>query len=254
MRGLRVVAGYIGRHHVGLLALALLLAGGTAYAAGLSKNSVRSPQIKNGQVKSVDLRDNGVKSVDIRNGTLGSADFGSGSVNGNSIAENAVSGPQVADDAIGATEITGGAVGADEIADGTVGAAELDPASVGNLISFGGSFANDGVAREILVIPGLGTLEAKCEPTNNFSVTYRPTPGVPQEMRFFAEDPIDGTPKVSTGFLGESAIGGGGAPFSTYDARIWSYTDEKVVRIDVQGNQSGSCLFRAQASVDSNEA
>lgn len=263
MNGLKAVSGYVRRHHVGLIALVLLLAGGTAYAGALSKNSVRSPQIKNGQVRSVDLRNNGVKGVDIRNGTLGTVDFGVGSVTGDSIAADSVGRSELLDDSVGADEIENGSVGsdkiadgsvgADEISDGSVGADELDPDSVGDLISYGGSFANDDVYRELLAVPGLGTLEGKCSAGNSFSVRYVPAPGVTQQVQFFAEDPIDGSPKVGTGSLTDTPVGGGGAPFTRINSEIWTYTDEKVVRIELSGTENGACFFSALASVDSNE-
>lgn len=52
--------------------LALVVAlGGTAYAAGLPRNSVGSPQIKNGAVRSVDIKDGAVTGQDVRESSLG---------------------------------------------------------------------------------------------------------------------------------------------------------------------------------------
>ena len=50
----------------GLLALFLVIAGGTAYAA----NTIGSSDIIDGQVKSVDIGNNQVQSVDVRDDTL----------------------------------------------------------------------------------------------------------------------------------------------------------------------------------------
>lgn len=57
-------------------ALVLAVAGGgtAAFAAGLAKNSVGSPQIKNGQVKTADLGKNAVTTAKIKNGTVSLAD------------------------------------------------------------------------------------------------------------------------------------------------------------------------------------
>lgn len=49
------VAAYVRRHHLALLCLALIAGGGTAYAAGLANNSVKSRHIANGQIKVPDL-------------------------------------------------------------------------------------------------------------------------------------------------------------------------------------------------------
>lgn len=56
--------------------LALVVAlGGTAYAAGLPKDSVRSKHIKNNAVKSVDIKDSGLTGVDLADGSVKGADI-----------------------------------------------------------------------------------------------------------------------------------------------------------------------------------
>jgi hypothetical protein len=55
----------------GFLALFLVIAGGTAYAA----NTVFSADIVNGEVKSVDIGDNQVLTADVRNANLTGADI-----------------------------------------------------------------------------------------------------------------------------------------------------------------------------------
>jgi len=52
-------------------ALALVLGGGVAVAAGLAPNSVGSKQIKPQAVKSSDLKNNGVKGKDVKESSLG---------------------------------------------------------------------------------------------------------------------------------------------------------------------------------------
>ena len=56
---------------MGALALFLVIAGGTAYAA----NTIGSADIINGQVKSADIGDNQVQSIDVKNGGLTGADI-----------------------------------------------------------------------------------------------------------------------------------------------------------------------------------
>jgi hypothetical protein len=73
----------------GLLALFLVIAGGTAYAA----NTVLSEDIVDGEVKSVDIGTGQVRSADVRNdnlsgGGLGSADIANDSLSGLDIAES----------------------------------------------------------------------------------------------------------------------------------------------------------------------
>jgi len=57
------------------LVIAVSGVGGAAYAAGLAKNSVGSPQIKDGQVKAVDLGTDVVRSPKVKDGTLGQNDL-----------------------------------------------------------------------------------------------------------------------------------------------------------------------------------
>ena len=52
------------------LALAVALGSGGAYAAGLAKDSVRSPQVKNGSIKSADVRDNSITGADVDESSL----------------------------------------------------------------------------------------------------------------------------------------------------------------------------------------
>ena len=57
------------------LVIAVSGVGGVAYAAGVAKNSVGSPQIKNGQVKTIDLGDSAVTGGKVKAGTLGKGDL-----------------------------------------------------------------------------------------------------------------------------------------------------------------------------------
>jgi hypothetical protein len=57
------------------LVIAVSGVGGAAYAAGLAKNSVGSPQIKDGQVKTVDLGTDAVRGAKVKAGTLGQSDL-----------------------------------------------------------------------------------------------------------------------------------------------------------------------------------
>ena len=60
---------------LGLLALLIVLTGGTALAATAAKNSVTSRSIKNGQVRTVDLAPNAVGTAQVGDGTLTGSDI-----------------------------------------------------------------------------------------------------------------------------------------------------------------------------------
>jgi hypothetical protein len=66
------VGRYVRDHHLALLCLFLLIGGGTAWAAGLAPNSVKSKNIKDGQVKTDDLGNEAVSAQKIKDiGALG---------------------------------------------------------------------------------------------------------------------------------------------------------------------------------------
>ncbi|MDZ5619302.1 hypothetical protein [Nocardioides bizhenqiangii] len=57
------------------LVIAVSGVGGVAYAAGVAKNSVGSPQIKNSQVKTIDLGEASVTGKKVKAGSLGQSDL-----------------------------------------------------------------------------------------------------------------------------------------------------------------------------------
>ena len=80
---LGLIAGYVRRHHIGLLALFVALSG-TAYAAALPRNSVGPKQLKR----------NAVTSAKVRNGTLQRADFAAGTLLTGPAGSTGPAGPQ----------------------------------------------------------------------------------------------------------------------------------------------------------------
>lgn len=106
---------------VACLALVLALTG-SAIAAGVAKNSVRSAQIVDATVRTVDLRDNAVDSAKIAADAVG----------GEEIAENAVASPEVAPDSLTASDLGAASVTSSEVADQSLSAADLGPDSVGS--------------------------------------------------------------------------------------------------------------------------
>jgi hypothetical protein len=106
--------------------LALLLAlTGSAVAAGIAKNSVRSAQIADGTVRTVDLRDNAVNSAKVADDSLAATDLAPDSVGNSEIAENAVASPEVAPDSLTAGDLGPNSVGGSEIAPDSVRATQL---------------------------------------------------------------------------------------------------------------------------------
>lgn len=106
---------------VACVALVMALTG-SAIAAGVAKNSVRSAQIVDGTVRTLDLRDNAVNAAKIAPDQVGAEE----------IAENAVSSPEVAPDSLTAGDLGPASVGSSEVADQSLSANDLGPDSVGS--------------------------------------------------------------------------------------------------------------------------
>jgi hypothetical protein len=104
---------------ISCVALFLTLAG-TAFAATVAKNSIRSAQIVDATVRTVDLRDNAVTSPKIAPDAVGSEE----------IAENAVSSPEVAPDSLTAGDLAPSSVTSSEVADRSLTGADIAPDSI----------------------------------------------------------------------------------------------------------------------------
>jgi hypothetical protein len=92
------IASYVREQHLALLALFLVVSGGTAYALDGS-DTVLSDDIVDGQVKTADIQDDGVRSVDVRDddlarGGLTAPDLDAGSVGTSEVYDDSV-GPRM---------------------------------------------------------------------------------------------------------------------------------------------------------------
>lgn len=119
---------------ISCLALFMALTGG-AFAAGIAKNTVRSPQIVDGTIRTIDLRDNsvaagkiapdavdtteiaenGVDSSDVAPETLTSADLGAASVTSSEVADQSLTANDLGPDSVGSSELQAGSVRASEL-------------------------------------------------------------------------------------------------------------------------------------------
>ncbi len=108
---------------------------GSAIAAGVGKNTVRSPQIVDGTIRTVDLRDNavaagkiapdavdtteiaenGVDSSDVAPETLTAADLGAASVASSEVADQSLTANDLGPDSVGSSELQAGSVRASEL-------------------------------------------------------------------------------------------------------------------------------------------
>lgn len=118
--------------------------GGTAFAVGVAKNSVRSAQIVDGTVRTLDLRDNSVNAPKIASNAVGADE----------IAENSVSSPEVAPDSLTADDLGAASVTSSEVTDQSLTADDLGPDSVGQ-----SEIATNGVASPEIAANAVGSEE-----------------------------------------------------------------------------------------------
>jgi hypothetical protein len=95
---------------------------GSAIAAGVGKNTVRSAQIVDGTIRTVDLRDNAVAAGKIAPDAVDTTE----------IAENGVDSSDVAPDSLTAQDLAPASVTSSEVADQSLTADDLGPNSVGS--------------------------------------------------------------------------------------------------------------------------
>jgi hypothetical protein len=108
---------------------------GSAIAAGVGKNTVRSPQIVDGTIRTIDLRDNavaagkiapdavdtteiaenGVESSDVAPETLTAADLGTASVTSSEVADQSLTEADLGPNSAGSSELQAGSVRASEL-------------------------------------------------------------------------------------------------------------------------------------------
>jgi hypothetical protein len=105
-----------------MLAICMLLAGGTALAAGVRKNSVNSASVRNNSLTSADLANRkGVSGIDVADGSLAEADLGAGSLTGADVANGSLTGAEIANGSLTSADLAGGAIGSAKLAADAVG-------------------------------------------------------------------------------------------------------------------------------------
>ncbi len=123
------IATHLRSNVIGLVAVFIALSG-SAYAAGLADNSVKSRHIVNDQVRSVDVRDDslaggGLTGADIVESSLSGVPVGANAVGSSQVQDNSLGAADLGSDSVQSSEIATNAVGKPEIAANTVGSEEL---------------------------------------------------------------------------------------------------------------------------------
>lgn len=135
---------------ISCLALFMALTG-SAFAVGIAKNSVRSPQIVDGTVRTVDLHD----------GSVTTPKLGLASVGADQLAENAVTSAKVAPDSLTAQDLAPSSVTSSEVADQSLTGADIAPDSI--RATQLGTITQRNISATIAA-GKTGSVSANCEP------------------------------------------------------------------------------------------
>ncbi len=117
--------------------------------------------------------------------------------------------------------------------------------------------AGDGVAREILAVPGFGAIRLTCTDPDAFAVFYAPEAGAAHHWVVEGRDPVDNDPTFSTD--GNDDTGGGFSwptDFIHLEGFVGAYTATRVLRVDYSVVREGTatCSYQARATIDANGA
>lgn len=102
---------------ISCLALFMALTG-SAFAVGIAKNSVRSPQIADGTVRTVDLHDASVTTPKIAPAAVGSEQLAENAVSSSKVADGSLTGADIADGSLTGADVAPNAIRATQL--GTV--------------------------------------------------------------------------------------------------------------------------------------
>jgi hypothetical protein len=111
---------------VAILAVALVLGSGTAYAA----KQVTSKTIKNNTIKSVDVKDGALTGTDVADGSVTSADILDGTLTTADVATDTLSAADLAANSVGTSEIIDSTITTTDVAADTLTSADLATSSV----------------------------------------------------------------------------------------------------------------------------
>ncbi len=103
---------------------------GSAFAAGIGKNTVRSPQIVNGTIRTVDLRDNAVAAGKIAPDAVDTTEIAENGVESSDVAPDSLTGQDLAPASVGSSEVADQSLTADDLGPDSVGSSELQAGSV----------------------------------------------------------------------------------------------------------------------------
>ncbi len=104
--------------------------GGSAYAVGIGKNTVRSPQIVDGAVRTVDVRDSAVNAAKIAPDAVGNEELADNSVSSQQVVDETLTAQDLGPDSVTTSEVADQSLTSDDLGANSVGSSELQAAAV----------------------------------------------------------------------------------------------------------------------------
>jgi len=224
---------YVARHHVGLVALLLVVTGGTAYAAtAIPKSSVASKQVK----------DNSLRGKDVKDGNLTGADLADGSVGGSDLADGGV----------GPSDLAPGSVDGGKVKDGSVGTVDLAPGTVPQVLTLTKIAAADSNYHGYATFPRLGEVQFWCDATAVSLKYIAPGDGVTTysyvEVAALDGDVVDAdSATASSAFIIQRT-----AIADVAAGRIVAHTSTQSIDVDVRMSHEDGCTIAGTATVTPN--
>jgi hypothetical protein len=114
---------------ISCVALFMALAG-SAYAVGIGKNTVRSPQIVDGTVRTVDLHENAVDASKLAPNSVTNSQLAENAVTSSKVADASLTGQDVADGSLTGQDVNDGSLTSADIADHSLTGQDIAPDSI----------------------------------------------------------------------------------------------------------------------------
>jgi hypothetical protein len=238
---------------IAVVALVAALAG-TAWAAGLAKNSVRSKQIKDGQVLNQDLADGAVSSPKIEDGSLLKQDFAAGQIAAGEQGPQGIPGPPGPSTGPAGGDLAGSYPNP-TIADGSVDGSDLDLATVPDVVSDAGTFPDDTLPHSLVAL-GNNAVSGSCNASGGtIALSYANATRLVQNVLISLRDAGDANPaSTASQTVGpDDAVNVNQTTFTgPVEGSIWVSDAKQTMHVEVGIVHSTTCRYWAQATTDPN--
>ena len=225
------IKSYITRHHVGLVALLLVLTGGTAYAAtNVPKSSVGSKQVKDNSLRGKDLKDGGLTGADVADGS--------------------VTGSDVADGGVASADLAAGSVDGGKVKDGSIGTADLAPDAVPHVVTSTKITALSPTWLPYATFPGIGSVEFLCDSPTSTGFRFVAVGGGAEVYSFIeSQDLSNGQATAQSGKGSSAYIRQLGTASALASGRLIAQTATRDLDVSVLISHAGGCTISGTSTL-----